>query len=616
MRKESKLEKKKSRLERVRVEEGKIMNEQRAQSGLTEDAHVMVDLESEHASKKSNLYGQRLNAMSNGQFHSKLLSGRAPSSGPTLSGGSGTTLLHPRPIIPRTYGSQNLAPNSSASQNFPSTLQSLLCSAQRPNAYQVFIDGKPIDAKMLASNPTLSNQLISLTSNQQRLSSNSASNLNSAQNLNLASQNNSLLVAPPDANQVVSKSNDVLGLVTTLKPPSNERQIMTLDLDPSSFNFDAPELVQDALPNFNYFCIFCPKVDQSPDLESKDEAIAHYGKHLGYRPVICLLCSRKFTDLTSLRTHHRLMHEVVVNESMPRAQTTQRQQQMLYILNEDAILERWIDSFLRLQKSSHIFNLIELAHLDSCLVCERLTQTCAIRDQACPIGDKKGSSQNSASSTEGPSQKMAPNDKGPSSNCCDKKPRNAGSEVSLDHIYSHLGYAPYECILCSYEGIVTRFSVVDDNTHQYKNKRQNSNQLIGKPNETKIGTGTPSGENETGVPSNDTPIGADAKEKVEKIPTHAPDNIKAINHLETVHGLTDSDLDMEIVPNMFIKRFAIEKLEEAVHAHLIMAKFSKLIKPRDENAAHQEAQNVLWNSDYEEDYEPAPPGDGRKRKVS
>lgn len=144
-----------------------------------------------------------------------------------------------------------------------------------------------------------------------------------------------------------------------------------------------------ALPKFNYFCIFCP---EKKTFDSALDATKHYGEHLNYRPVICILCSQKFADVKSVTDHHAHYH----SEIHPAAD-------LLYYINEDEHVEKWVKGFLMLQKQYKIWQYVDASYVLSCVVCSKLFKS---------------------------------------------KPKTAKNELSEDHILRHLNYITLECVLC------------------------------------------------------------------------------------------------------------------------------------------------------------------------
>lgn len=141
--------------------------------------------------------------------------------------------------------------------------------------------------------------------------------------------------------------------------------------------------------NVEYFCIFCTE-----KLLSKENAYQHYQNHVDYYPIICLTCGERLTDLQSFLTHHRETHPEAVKGR--------------YKKKEQPNIDKWITSFLYSQATI----VKAFPPREQCTVCEQVftrEEVDANRPRRCTINRR------------------------------------------IDHMYRHLCYLPYECLLCRKE---------------------------------------------------------------------------------------------------------------------------------------------------------------------
>lgn len=151
--------------------------------------------------------------------------------------------------------------------------------------------------------------------------------------------------------------------------------------------------------------MFCKDLQQ---FNSAVDATAHYAAHFNYKPVVCLLCSLKFTDVDSVTQHHKDIHATL----HPGAS-------LLYFINENEAIEGWVSRFLNFQKTKEIWNEITPSFMKSCLVCDKLLHG-------------------------------------------QRRPKYAKSEMSQAHMLNHLRYFPFECRMCmNVEGKSKRFTCLD-----------------------------------------------------------------------------------------------------------------------------------------------------------
>ncbi|KAI1293743.1 hypothetical protein HDE_06316 [Halotydeus destructor] len=179
---------------------------------------------------------------------------------------------------------------------------------------------------------------------------------------------------------------------------------LTVDLTPEIYDDEASEESKKALPDFDYFCVFCK---ESKTFKSITDATSHYAKHFDYRPIVCLLCSKKFSDVVSVQRHHVKFHQRIQPASS-----------LTYFINECEPVENWVTDFLTSQKKFDLWNSVDPKYFSTCLVCDKLLQ------------DKK-------------------------------KPRFSQNCVSKEHIFLHLKYTPYQCIICKHEGVERRFPTIE-----------------------------------------------------------------------------------------------------------------------------------------------------------
>ena len=191
-------------------------------------------------------------------------------------------------------------------------------------------------------------------------------------------------------------------MFTSLVQPAR----INVDLEPSVFDEELSEAAKRVLPDFNYFCVFCK---ENTTFTSAIDATKHYGEHLNYNPITCLLCSRKFADIETIKEHHDDIH---IRGALHPSSS------LLFIINEDANIEKWVSDFLLMQKDHKIMAQMNINCLSSCIVCDKL-----FRNKA--------------------------------------KPRTSRNELSEEHIYKHLNYLVFECILCDSKG--SKYSYIGEN---------------------------------------------------------------------------------------------------------------------------------------------------------
>ncbi|XP_054161375.1 uncharacterized protein LOC128959447 [Oppia nitens] len=142
--------------------------------------------------------------------------------------------------------------------------------------------------------------------------------------------------------------------------------------------------------NTGYFCIFCTE-----NFTVKEIAYQHIQKHIDYYPIVCLLCGEGITDIQEFIKHHRQTHPKAVKGK--------------YKKKEQPLYDKWISAYL-------------------------YSQTTMIRSfpprETCPVCDRVFAKQD----------------------IMKNKPRRCTINRKIDHLYRHLSYLPYECVLCKQAG--------------------------------------------------------------------------------------------------------------------------------------------------------------------
>ena len=163
-----------------------------------------------------------------------------------------------------------------------------------------------------------------------------------------------------------------------------------------------------------YCCLFCPAT-----FSCKLDAYPHFGEHLEYKPVICLICSTKYHDIDTFTHHHQLNHSEASD--------------LMYEIREDQNIENWVDEFLESQQTTLSFKL-------------KLNCPCAA---FCPVCEKMNSSPSSPSSSNS-------SNKYPSTLC------SVHDDLAFsEHIHRHMIYYSYECSFCRKIGRLTRVFNLD-----------------------------------------------------------------------------------------------------------------------------------------------------------
>lgn len=162
-----------------------------------------------------------------------------------------------------------------------------------------------------------------------------------------------------------------------------------------------------------YFCVFCKvKVVFNSYLEAQ----FHFGKHLNYAPVICLICSGRFQDLDSVMKHFKEDHGGTKDDNF------------LYYVNNNSLIEKWIEDYLNFQISQEIYTLLNPDFCAFCPVCSVLTN---------PTDENH------------------------------RKSIRIPMEVAIPHVLIHLNYRPHRCNLCYKTGLLTSFSVINEEAKKH-----------------------------------------------------------------------------------------------------------------------------------------------------
>ncbi|XP_053201276.1 uncharacterized protein LOC128386288 isoform X2 [Panonychus citri] len=157
-----------------------------------------------------------------------------------------------------------------------------------------------------------------------------------------------------------------------------------------------------------YFCLFC-----NAKFPCKLDAYPHFGEHLEYKPVLCLLCDNKFPDTDAFTVHHQEKHREATD--------------LMYEIREDQNIERWVDEFLESQITPVSSSRLSLNC--SCATC-------------CPVCEKSLPRRSLVASAS--------------------TPCNSHNDVSFaEHIHQHLAYNAYECTFCKKLGHSTRLPNLD-----------------------------------------------------------------------------------------------------------------------------------------------------------
>ncbi|XP_074600070.1 uncharacterized protein LOC141854326 [Brevipalpus obovatus] len=193
--------------------------------------------------------------------------------------------------------------------------------------------------------------------------------------------------------EVNGGSPNIIEVVPDIRPPSNASSV-----DGSKST---------------YFCVFCKvKVIFNTYLEAQ----FHFGKHLNYAPVICLICSGRFQDLDSVMKHFKDDHSGTKDDNF------------LYYVNNNIQIEKWIEDYLNFQISQDIYTLLNPDYCAFCPVCNQLT---------------KPTEENHMKSVRIP------------------------MEIAMPHVLSHLNYRPYRCNLCYKTGLFKSFSVINEEAKKH-----------------------------------------------------------------------------------------------------------------------------------------------------
>ncbi|CAG2104095.1 unnamed protein product [Medioppia subpectinata] len=204
-------------------------------------------------------------------------------------------------------------------------------------------------------------------------------------------------ILSPKGMSLINKTASILATKPTAqKPMDTSLSQQFSDLMDSSEDNDCLQIdlnsndFQNEIKNVQYFCIFCTE-----KMATKDTAYEHMQRHLDYYPIICLTCNEGLVDLHSFMRHHRESHPEAVKGR--------------YKKKELPAVEKWISSYLYSQTTI----IRSFPPRETCLVCDRIFTRADI------MGNK---------------------------------PRRCTINRKIDHLFRHLSYLPYECILCKQSG--------------------------------------------------------------------------------------------------------------------------------------------------------------------
>ncbi|CAG2168074.1 unnamed protein product [Oppiella nova] len=148
----------------------------------------------------------------------------------------------------------------------------------------------------------------------------------------------------------------------------------------------------------------------SAKMPTKELAYEHMQRHLDYFPIICLTCGEGLTDLQSFMKHHRQSHPEAVKGR--------------YKKKEQPVMEKWIASYLYSQTTI----IRSFPPRETCPVCDRVFSRTDIQNN---------------------------------------KPRRCTINRKIDHLYRHLSYLPYECVLCKQSGSEFLVAYFESKAHSH-----------------------------------------------------------------------------------------------------------------------------------------------------
>ncbi|XP_054166733.1 uncharacterized protein LOC128964197 [Oppia nitens] len=177
-----------------------------------------------------------------------------------------------------------------------------------------------------------------------------------------------------------------------------------------------PKVIEIEDKTFRYLCVFCGKDKIFP---SSFDTQIHYAIHFDYHPVVCMICDKRFMDLSTLMSHYVVDHQKYQNN-------------LFHFVKEDEKVEKWIQSFIDFQKTHEFKGLVSPVYGQHCFICDKLVKT---KDNSLTI----------------------------------KFDKLIVNEIR-DHIHQHLNYFPYKCAICLYGGRDVNFTTYNKSAekHLYK----------------------------------------------------------------------------------------------------------------------------------------------------
>ena len=142
----------------------------------------------------------------------------------------------------------------------------------------------------------------------------------------------------------------------------------------------------------------------------------HYGIHFNYHPVVCMLCDKRFQDLSTLCEHYNRDHNEFKN-------------QIFHYLKQDEKLEKWIRDFVDFQKTHFFKGHVSARFGDYCFVCEKLAKT------------------------DDTTMRL--------------KINKVNINAIRDHINQHLNYFPYLCAICHHGNREVKFTSFNPSAIQH-----------------------------------------------------------------------------------------------------------------------------------------------------
>lgn len=146
------------------------------------------------------------------------------------------------------------------------------------------------------------------------------------------------------------------------------------------------------------------------------EAQYHFGNHLDYAPVVCLVCSARFQSLDQVMKHFKEDHAAKPTDNF------------LYYLNPDTQVEKWIEDYLKFQTNREVYKLYTPNNAIFCPVCNQLSP---------PQGESKSNL---------PTLPL---------------------QAVVQHLNTHLNYRPFWCNLCYKNGTRSAFPFIGQEAREH-----------------------------------------------------------------------------------------------------------------------------------------------------